>query len=455
VRSVFARVLIWALGILLVSLAAFLFISRNIAYSYFEKNGALRKNALVQYREAKEAYESGGRQALTAYMASQKAAYPAVEFLFLESGSDLLTGADHRRDLRNADSLAARLNPFERILVAIPGADSKMVFLVALPQRNLRPYVPYYGLLLCAFGVLCWVMTSQLARPLQSLKRAVTSFGSGDFSVRLGSERRDEIGDVARAFDEMASRIEQLLAADRRLLQDISHELRSPLTRLGFAIELIRNSSDRDGAIARANKEINRLTSLVASLMEVTRIEVDPRQRRLRRSSLDGLVSEVVEDYTPEANKKECSLHFSGGEPIYIDAEPELLRRAIENVLRNAIVYSPPGSDIDLKLTIEHSRNIVSLAVRDYGPGVLSEELSKIFLPFFRVDASRAEHTGGIGLGLSIVERAVKIHGGSVRAENAKPGLIIILELPISESPHISISPAPVSDDSRISSSLK
>ena len=454
-RSVYARLIAWALATLLVSLAVFVFISRNIEYAGFRNHTGVQKNAFVQYQEAKRAYETQGREALAAYVASQRATYPDLEFLFLHNGVDPLTGADHHSELRKVDSMEVRLNPFEAPVFAVPSAGSENVFFIALPKADFRPYVPYYALLLAAVGVLCWVMNMQLVKPLQALKRAVTLFGSGDFSVRLDMPRRDEIGDVAKAFDEMASRIEQLLAADRRLLQDISHELRSPLARLGFAIELIRNTSDRDAAIARANKEIGRLTSLVASLMDVTRIEVDPRQRRLRNICLDGLVTEVVEDFTPEAGKKGCVLHFAAGEPVHIDSEPDVLRRAIENVVHNAIVYCPPNSAIDLRLTPNRLSNTVSLSVRDHGPGVPPEELSKIFLPFFRVDASRAEYSGGVGLGLSIVERAVRIHGGTVHAENANPGLIIVLELPMSESPAISQNLLRVADDSRVPTSSK
>jgi two-component system sensor histidine kinase CpxA len=455
VRSVYARLIAWALATLLVSLAVFIFISRKIEYAGFTNDRGVQKNALVQYQVAKRAYETQGREALAAYMASQRATYPNLRFLFLRNGVDPLTGADHHSELRKADSILVRLNPFEAPVFAVPGTASEYVFFIALPKPDLKPYIPYYALLLAAVVVLCWVMNMQLVKPLRSLKSAVTLFGSGDFSVRLRTPRRDEIGDVARAFDEMASRIEQLLAADRRLLQDVSHELRSPLARLGFAIELIRNTSDRDAAIARANKEIGRLTSLVASLMDVTRIEVDPRQRRLRSICLDGLVTEVVEDFTPEAAKKGCVLYFAASEPVHIDAEPDVLRRAIENVVHNAIVYCPRDSSIELLLTVDRIRNFVSLSVRDQGPGVPHEELSKIFLPFFRVDASRAEYSGGVGLGLSIVERAVRIHGGTVHAENANPGLIIVLELPMSESPAISQTPLPVADNSGVPSSSK
>jgi two-component system sensor histidine kinase CpxA len=453
VRSVYARLIAWALATLLVSLAVFVFISRKVEYAEFKNDSGVQKNAYVQYKEAKRAYETQGREALAAYMAAQRATYPNLGFLFLTNGVDPLTGADHHSELRKADSIVVALNPFEAPVFAVPDSASDDVFFITLPKSDLKPYAPYYALLLAAVGVLCWVMTMQLVKPLQALKHAVTLFGSGDFSVRLDMPRRDEIGDVAQAFDEMASRIEQLLAADRRLLQDISHELRSPLARLSFAIELIRNTSDRDAAIARANKEIGRLTSLVASLMDVTRIEVDPQQRRLRSISLDGLVTEVVEDFTPEAGKKGCVLHFAGGEPVHIDAEPDVLRRAIENVVHNAIVYCPPDSAIELLLTTNRVRNTVSLSVRDHGPGVPPEELSRIFLPFFRVDASRAEYSGGVGLGLSIVERALRIHGGTVHAENANPGLIIVLELPMSESPATSQTLLRVADDSRVPSS--
>ena len=169
----------------------------------------------------------------------------------------------------------------------------------------------------------------------------VDRFGAGDLSVRVNSSRKDEIGEVGRAFDRMAERIGTLLTAERRLLQDISHELRSPLARLSFAAELARTADDRDAAIARMNKEIARLTDLVGGLIQVTRAEGDPAANSSESLRLDQLLGEVIEDCQVEADARGCRIAFAGSRELTMHGDREVLRRAIENVIRNAIRYTP------------------------------------------------------------------------------------------------------------------
>jgi len=211
-------------------------------------------------------------------------------------------------------------------------------------------------------------------------------------------------------------------------LQDISHELRSPLARLSFAAELTRTAEDRDAAAARMKREIERLTSLVGALVEVTRVEGDPSSRRLEDVDLRRLVADVLDAGRVEADARACRLDFEDGGPLTVRGDRELLRRAVDNVLRNAIRYAPEGSGIEVRLASADGK--ASLTVRDYGPGVPMEMLDKIFQPFFRADGSRDSQTGGVGLGLAIARRAIAAHHGSIAAENAGPGLRVRMELP-------------------------
>ena len=171
-----------------------------------------------------------------------------------------------------------------RLVVAIDAAFDPMV------------YVPFYLLILAAVALVCWVLAVDIASPLRSLARTVDRFGAGDLSVRVNSARKDEIGELSRAFDRMAERIGTLLTAERRLLQDISHELRSPLARLSFAAELMRTAEDRESAVARIKKEIHRLTDLVGALVQMTRAEGDPSSNVPELVRIDRLVGAVVED---------------------------------------------------------------------------------------------------------------------------------------------------------------
>jgi two-component system sensor histidine kinase CpxA len=315
-------------------------------------------------------------------------------------------------------------------VVVYPSADGRYRFLVVFEDYfDPSAYLPYYVLILVAIALLCWILATNLASPLRSLARMVDRFGAGDLSVRVNSARKDEIGEVGRAFDRMAERIGTLLTAERRLLQDISHELRSPLARLSFAAELARTAEDRDGASDRIKKEIGRLTDLVGGLIEMTRAEGDPAATGSDELRLDELVGEVVDDCQVEAAARGCGIEFAGGEGLEMRGDREVLRRAVENVVRNAIRYTPAGTSVEVALGTAGASARIS--VRDRGPGVPAGDLEKIFQPFYRVDDSRHAATGGVGLGLAIASRAIGLHHGRLWAENTGPGLRVWIELPM------------------------
>jgi two-component system sensor histidine kinase CpxA len=256
----------------------------------------------------------------------------------------------------------------------------------------------------------------------------VERFGRGDLTARANFTRGDEIGQMSRAFDQMGERIETLLTAERRLLRDISHELRSPLARLSFAAELLRTADDREAAAARIRKEIARLTVLVGSLLDMTRAEGDPESRKFEPVGLAGLLEGIAHDCRIEAEARHCRVDLAAS-PIEITGDPELLRRAIENVVRNAIRYAPEQSAIEINATAQRSSAVVT--VRDRGPGVPEDSLARIFTPFYRVDQSRDSSTGGVGLGLAIASRAISLHHGRITAANEQPGLRVTIELPL------------------------
>jgi two-component system sensor histidine kinase CpxA len=232
----------------------------------------------------------------------------------------------------------------------------------------------------------------------------------------------------------MAGRITTLVTAERRLLQDVSHELRSPLARLRFAVQISRRAEDREDSAVQVDREIGRLSELVGALMQVTRVEGDASSHRSEPVELAPLVEAILEDCAYEARERGCRLVPSLEVSPVVCGDLELLRRAIENVVENAIRYAPPGSAVELDLAVHGQSALIS--IRDYGPGVPEEDLTRIFTPFFRVDPARDRATGGVGLGLAIVMRAVTLHHGGLRAENAHPGLRVILDLPrLAESP--------------------
>ena len=240
--------------------------------------------------------------------------------------------------------------------------------------------------------------------------------------------RNDEIGDLGHAFNDMAERLETLLTAERRLLQDISHELRSPLARLNIAIELARRADDRDAAALRLQREADRLTSLVGSLIEVTRMEGDPTAVKFEPLRAGAIVDDVVKGCMVEADARQCRIVVRNGITRGLTGHPELLRRAVENVLRNAIRYAPRDTDVTVEAV--DSSSGITITVRDRGPGVPEADLPRLTQPFFRVNEARDSASGGIGLGLSIASRAVRLHHGSLAVENAHPGLRVSIILP-------------------------
>jgi two-component system sensor histidine kinase CpxA len=344
-------------------------------------------------------------------------------------GRDLLTGKDYSGSLKTAHFPFVFLRQRNGI-IPHRSSDGKYHFLLILPASRFGSWFispqSVYGMVVIV--LLCYLLALSLTSPLRKLQKTLELFGQGDLSARTGSRRRDELGQLSRTFDRMADRIQTLLTAERRLLLDISHEIRSPLARLGVVVELARNSDDVEGSLNRIQREADRLNDLVGQLLQVTRAEGD-RDKMARDSvRLDELVETLVEECAIEAHARSCDLHLTETPEITIKGDPELLRRAVENIIRNAIRYSPPGSPVDIALS--DTEIAARISVRDYGPGVPPESLGRIFDPFYRVDSDRSRTGGGVGLGLAIARRAVELHDGSLKASNASPGLLVEIEIP-------------------------
>lgn len=430
-RSVYTRVLVSAVAVLAFTFLVFLITVKSVAYSDFQAGGPFSGILSEQVQEAQKAYETGGPGALADELHLLIRIYPDTYRYFVDrQGRDLLTGTDLSPLLRSANSRVARVNFFAQAYVPQQSADGRYVLLFTPSYRyTLHGMAVYYLLALLAIGLLFCFLAFQFVSPLGRLTRVVQQFGAGNLKVRAHLRRKDELGKLGEAFDNMAARIEALLVAERRLLQDISHELRSPLARLSFAVELVRTAGERENAIATARKEIDRLDELIQHLLEATSSQGDPDAFHLQVVMLDEVVRDVAAGCGIEAAVSQCELGLNVTNGVALQGDPEQLRRAFENVIRNAIRYAPRFSTIEISAGRQAGN--VLIAVRDYGPGVPAQHLASIFKPFFRVDDSRDSTTGGAGLGLSIVERAIAIHHGRVWAENASPGLRLLIELPV------------------------
>jgi two-component system sensor histidine kinase CpxA len=432
-NSLFAKILLWFWCTLAIVGVGSAFISAlNVSRNASSNEAPAARLVTFQLEEARTAYETGGRPALQAFMDTLEKVYGAHAILTDEHGRDLLTGKSRidliQRAMRRPNIRTIRL---DSNTVARVADDGRYWFFYEPPQSQVANWflTPDHLFFMGAAILLCYWLAYHLTSPVRALQKAVERFGAGDLTSRVGSTRRDELGQLARTFDRMAGRIETLLAAERRLLLDISHELRSPLARLGVAVELARSGENLDANLNRIQKESDRLNSLVGQLLQVTRAEGDPNSLRRDPIRLDDLVAQLVEDAQIEASAHGCELRYDHHEPLTVEGDPELLRRAVENVIRNAIRYSPPREPVEVSLARRNGHAIVD--IRDHGPGVPEESLSRIFDAFYRVDSDRNRVSGGIGLGLSIARRAVQLHKGAIRARNAQPGLEVELELPV------------------------
>ena len=424
----YAKVLLWCFGTLMMSLVAFVAISLYLSSRVLQNQGPLLRVGLYLLDECRTTLRTSGQPALAALIKRQQEK-TGIRLMFVdEDGRDVVSGEWKRPQPAN------ETYPGDFVVTAAEtGQPYRLVMIVPPPPFRISMFLPYYVLILTAVAGLLWLLAVNIGSPLTQLARVVDRFGAGDLDARVeaSTERRDEIGDLGRTFNQMAARLQTLLNAERQLLQDISHELRSPLVRLSFAAELTRTADDRDLAVDRMTVEIERLSSLVAGLLDVTRAEGDFSERNLRVVQLDALMHELADSCEIEAEAKRCRFHRQLNQRIELQADPELLRRAIGNVLSNAVRYAPADSVIDVEAMAVEGKS-ARISVRDRGPGVPADTLRRIFTPFYRVDAARDTETGGVGLGLAIAQRAVLLHHGQVSAENAGPGLRLTIILPIS-----------------------
>lgn len=326
-------------------------------------------------------------------------------------------------------------------------SDGKRYLLLAQlpPHHRQHGYVwrlPYSSTIaiiiaLAISTLVCFWLARYLTRPMKALSQVSNRLAAGELGTRVGSlgRRKDEIADLARDFNIMAERIQTLIHGHTQLLSDISHELRSPLTRLEVALALAkREVADRDQQrLNSIERDLKRLEELINQVLTLSRLETSGANVRKTSFDLAALVEELVQDIQIEADQKNCHINLSvhNAEPVYGDSE--LLRRAVENVLRNAVYYTDNNTEVNIDYRVEKECTVIEIS--DAGPGVAENKREEIFEPFVRTDQARERNTGGFGLGLAIAKRAMRAHGGVISAHNNPTGgLTIRLELPSEEA---------------------
>ena len=412
---------------------------------------ALRTTVLT---EAVAAYEEGSEAQLREYMDKLEKSQHVRAYLFDERGTEVSGRGAPDWAMRVAaggprtprDGFIIPAPPVQRDSRASSDGKHRYTLVLGLPPGPRVFFgprgLPVPGLIIAIIssGLMCYLLSWYLTKPIVRLRAATRQLAAGDLTARSGapaSERRDEVAGLMRDFDAMAERLELLVKAQSRLLNDISHELRSPLARLNVALGLARQRAGVESAdmLDRIELEASRLNELIGRILTLARLEDGEQRVSQTPVPLGELVANVAEDAEFEAQERRCHVHTVIPEGDWdVRGNDSLLHSAVENVVRNAIRYTQEGTTVEIQLASaeQGGGSEAVLRVSDSGPGVPADALAKLFEPFYRLDDARGSLTGGVGLGLAITERAVRFHGGKVAAFNrAEGGLMVEIRLPL------------------------
>ena len=435
-------------------LVIILVISTQIALDEFDGSSPFNRmkkqveSSLTLFGQAALAYQLAGAPAETfTQLSEQFKKNSGMDTYLVDDAGIKFDGTTVPKDLTEIASkvfksgLPEHIRSDDRVLLARPvnSPDGKPFVIIGVlerkgllpppemgnPQISLR-----LGVILVVSGIACFLLARYLVMPLISLRDATKRFAAGELSVRISSQigrRKDEIADLARDFDLMAERIESLMTLQKQLIGDISHELRSPLARLNVALDLARQKtgSEVEHALNRIEEEAHDLNEMIGEVLTLTRLESENNNIKMEQVDISELVREIAEDADFEAQGSNRGVKIITIDQCSIYGNQELLKRSIENVVRNAIRHTFENTEVEISLT-KNLNSAIEIRIRDHGPGVDDSELRNIFLPFYRISESRDRQTGGTGLGLAISERAVLLHHGSVLAENAQDGGLIV-----------------------------
>jgi two-component system, OmpR family, sensor histidine kinase CpxA len=457
-RSLFLQIFLWFwFAMVLVVLTLLISSSYSESRNSRERDEAMDRSMspLVADNFA-EVFDREGPAGFSGLLARGKGAFPWTPYLFDPAGAEAL-GRSVSPQAREAFRLALGSRNTEvvhsggaRWVGQWVQATSGKPYVVVL-EVNLRPPNPFlrapsqvqllrFLVALLIVGAISLWITRHITSPILQLREAANQLAQGNLAARVGSPsllRADELGEFSKDFNHMAEQLERLITSRQRLISDVSHELRSPLARLSVALGIAQRSASPESSpvLVRIEREAQRLNELIAELLRLARLESGAERIRWDNLDLEALIREVANDANFEASSQNRSVRVSRSCPCQVVGNSDLLRSAFENVVRNAVDYTPDGGEVDLSLASSDDGRLAVIRVRDHGPGVPTSALQSIFEPFYRVENARERTRGGSGLGLSITDRAIRAHGGSVYAHNARDGgLVVEMSLP-SQSP--------------------
>jgi two-component system sensor histidine kinase CpxA len=400
--------------------------------------------------EAVKAYESGGPEAFDRF--SQSNVHENERQLFLLDGfyKDVLSrplsddGLRVAHAAKNGQLLVLRGHIAAYKFVSSTGHPYILMLNLKSDLRQivdaaLGEGLPFSISLILLVTLLCLGLAYHIASPIHSIQSTARRVAEGDLKARVPSSvsrRYDELAALAKDFDSMVIRLDSLIQTQKNLLNSVSHELRSPLARINLSLALLRNrfSADSDDLFQRLDRDVVRIDLLMGQLLTLSRLEARFSSAEREDVDLAQLVEEVAADgnFEAQALGKSVSLQTTGS-IILRNADPHALRSACENIIRNAVRFTRPESDVQIVLKVDRSARepLAFLSIRDHGPGVPEGSLQAIFQPFYRINGD-GEATRGNGLGLAIASEAIRMHRGTIRAENLRPtGLEIIIQLPV------------------------
>jgi two-component system OmpR family sensor kinase len=457
-RSLFTRIFLSFWIVLGVIIAGCIATTTMVAWHRIAVLSEINFDALN--RDAEVALRNGGETALTSWLKKVGETYPGVDiYVLAPTGTDLL----HREVPPRLRQWLARGNG-QKLIAASPDRSplapgfqysaSHLLDSSKISGSNGKDYtlaVAWYGsspvdvlgsydvlpplfvLALIVSAIVSWWIAHYISAPIHELQLSARILARGNLDAQVEdrfSKRRDEIGTLARDFNHMAAQLRQQISAKEVLLRDVSHELRSPLTRIQIALGLAGlEKADIGMQHRRIERDVERMNTLIGEIMQLTRLTSAPQSFPLEQLDLSHLLDQIVDDAALEA--KPVGKHITLARPsnIGVYGNPEMLRRAIENVLRNAIRFSPNDAEIEVSVVQESIGT--TICIRDQGPGVPETDIQRIFDPFYRVSVARDRDSGGTGLGLAITARVVSLHGGHISACNiSEGGLAVMLFLP-------------------------
>lgn len=450
-RSLFLRIFLWfwmtMIATAIALILTFIFQRNSVPERWHDM---LASTASHSGEVAIAELERGGTAAAGLYL-DELARRGHLQACLFDAHGMLLVGAHCASFARMAHRAATNSQPIvlmrygmARAAVRLAGGNGRSyVYATDLPAgpraafgANRFSFALEWGVALLVSGFICYLLTRHITTPILRLREASQHLASGELTARAAprmERRRDEMGALVGDFNRMAERIEELVSGQRQLIYDISHELRSPLARLNVALDLVRKNEASEAAFGHMERDLECLNEMIGRLLTIARLDAAAAPVPFSRVNLSELAAALVADAGFEAQQRNVGIQLRREGDYRVNGNPELLSSAVENIVRNAIRFTDEGTQVEVGIESRdvEGRALVQITVRDFGPGLPEQELQKIFRPFYRVNEARDRQSGGVGLGLAIAERVVRMHKGTIRAENAAPrGLMVQIELP-------------------------